>query len=307
MLTVQDSDTAILVASCDAFQDLWTPFFTLFFRHWPDCPYALFLGTNHGSYNHPRLTNIHVGLDSSKASWSVRVRRMLESIPSPYVLLFLEDYLINASVDSERVRGLIRYAREHNAAYLRLFPSPGPDAVCEDNLDVGLIHKGSRYRICTQASWWEKRVLTRLLTEGESVWDFESNGSRRSNDLEQLCLSATRQRGVAGSRMGIVNAPIPYLCTAIVGGKWLRDAVTLCRQEGIEVDTAMRAVEPWRHYFFRVLLPRYPGGKALQAAWCRQRALYRGVRSACIMALRGTRIGKALKRAKFRTRPGSLE
>ena len=37
------SDSAILILSCDKFSDLWKPFFDLFWKYWPDCPYNVYL------------------------------------------------------------------------------------------------------------------------------------------------------------------------------------------------------------------------------------------------------------------------
>ena len=41
------SDTAILVASCDRYSDLWGPFFGVLAKRWPDCPLPIYLGMNH--------------------------------------------------------------------------------------------------------------------------------------------------------------------------------------------------------------------------------------------------------------------
>ena len=37
------SSVALLVISID--RDLWPPFFELLWRHWPDCPYPIHLGS----------------------------------------------------------------------------------------------------------------------------------------------------------------------------------------------------------------------------------------------------------------------
>ena len=37
---------SVLVPSCDAYADLWIPFFALFWRYWSDCPFPVYLGTN---------------------------------------------------------------------------------------------------------------------------------------------------------------------------------------------------------------------------------------------------------------------
>ncbi len=69
---------AVLVTSCDKYQDLWEPFFTLFFRYWQDCPYPVYLGTNHLKYDHERVKTIAVG---DETDWSSDFRSMLEQIP----------------------------------------------------------------------------------------------------------------------------------------------------------------------------------------------------------------------------------
>lgn len=35
------NDVTVLVNSCDAYEDLWFPYFEFFRLNWPDCPYKL--------------------------------------------------------------------------------------------------------------------------------------------------------------------------------------------------------------------------------------------------------------------------
>jgi len=37
---------AVLVVSCDKYADLWPPFFQLFLRFWPECPFSVYLISN---------------------------------------------------------------------------------------------------------------------------------------------------------------------------------------------------------------------------------------------------------------------
>src|SRR5665647_3629546 len=98
-----ESSLPILVVSCDRFSDVWPVFFTLFFRYWPDCPFDIYLGSNYLRYEHPQVTTITVGEDTS---WAHGARLMLESLSSEYVLLFLEDFLLTEPVDSDKVISL---------------------------------------------------------------------------------------------------------------------------------------------------------------------------------------------------------
>lgn len=118
------ASTALLVVSCDAYQDLWGPFFTLLFRYWPDCPYRVFLGSNDAIYPDRRVAPLAIGEDRN---WSSNLLKMLELIPSDGVLLLQEDFLIDRPVQTERITQLIGYAEVKQAACLRLMPIPGPD------------------------------------------------------------------------------------------------------------------------------------------------------------------------------------
>jgi hypothetical protein len=220
--------TAVLISSCDSYQDLWEPFFTLFFRYWPDCPYPVFLSTNHLTYDHPRVKTIKIGDDTD---WSSGFRCTLEQILHPYVIVMMEDFLPIKSVDTAKIERLINYLERKKAGCLRLFQCPGPDIDCLDNPDVGEISKGSDYRLSLQAAIWNKQVLLDLLCEGESAWELEINGTNRTNDLNVPFLCVTG------------DSPIPYFCTGVVKGKWIKEAVKLCETEGIEVDLTVRSMQ----------------------------------------------------------------
>ena len=218
---------AVLVSSCDKYQDLWEPFFTLFFRYWQDCPYPVYLGTNHLKYDNERVKTIAIG---DETDWSSDFRSMLEQIPYPYVIVLIEDYLLTHYVDTVKIDKLITYMEAKGAGCLRLSSSTGHES-CLDNPEVGEISKGADYRLSLQAAVWNKHTLLELLREGESAWELEINGTKRTNDLDVPFLCVT------------CDSPIPYFCTGVVKGKWVREAVELCEKEGIEVDLTARPVQ----------------------------------------------------------------
>lgn len=237
------TDTSVLVVSCDKYKDLWVPFFSFFFKYWQDCPYPIYLGSNHSVYNDLRVKTITVGDD---IDWSHSFRRMLEHIPHKYVIILLEDYLIYKRVNTERINKLVYYLKDKEAACLRVFPSPGPHEICSDNKEVGVIRKDAEYRLSLQSAIWDKQSLISLIHDGETPWQFEVKGSMRTNQIDKLFLSVIRE----------IPPPITYFCTAVLKGKWLKDAVDLCRREGIEVDLSIRKCESWYSYFSRVIAHR---------------------------------------------------
>ncbi len=230
---VKDGGVAVLVASCDKYRDLWTPFFRLFFRYWQDCPFPVYLGSNDATFEDPRVSAIRAGED---LDWSRSFGAMLAQLPHPYVLLLLEDYLLTQPVDTARIVDLCRVMEETGAACLRLYPFPGPDSEWPGHAGIGVIREGARWRLSLQAALWRKDVLEQLLAPGESAWEFEVAGSARTNAAGRPFLSVGRTEPL----------PIHYFCTAVWQGAWVRRAVEFCAREGIEVDLRARPVEARR-------------------------------------------------------------
>lgn len=229
---------AVLVASSDGYADLWQPFFTLFRRYWPDCPYPVYLGANHRTLDDPSVRSLAVGDD---VDWSTGFAEMLRRVHEPYVLVMLEDYLLSSRVDTEAIGRLVRHMAERGAACMRVMPVPGPPAADAAFPEVGEIPKGTPYRLSLQAAVWRRDDLLGLLRPGESPWDLERQGTARTDALDAPFLSVVRER----------PRPLPYFCTAVWRGVWLRDAVALCRRERVPVDLSARPLESRRGYLKR--------------------------------------------------------
>ncbi len=171
-------DLAVVVPSCDAYADIWPSFFETFFTRWPDCPFALYLVSNHSAFRDPRVTPLMVGAD---LGWSANLRNALRAVPEERVLLAIDDLYPTAQVDTDSVVSLIEEVGDFD--YLRLNPYPGPRRVLSER--VGLVPAGDIYRTSTVFSVWRRRVLRDLLVEHESPWEFELNGSERSDRFDR--------------------------------------------------------------------------------------------------------------------------
>ena len=227
---------AILVASSDGYRDLWDPFFTLFHRYWPDCPYPIYLGTNELVHDDPRVATIRAGGGND---WTASFRAMLAAVSEEHVLVLLEDYLLDRRVDARQIAALHAYLVGHAGACLRVAPIPG--AASPDSDTVGELPPGAPYRLSLQAAIWHRESLLALLRDGESPWQLELDGSARTAQLSRPFLAL-----VEGS-----PRPLSYFSTAVVRGVWLRDAVALCRREGIHIDRDGRPVESRRRFLER--------------------------------------------------------
>lgn len=237
-----DAKLGVLVLSCDAYSDVWPPFFALFFRYWADCPYPVVLLANDQVFDHERVQTVTVGPDRD---WSSNLLDALELIECNYLLVMMEDYLLMEAVQTDRIEELFQLFVGSNAACLRLYPAPGPDRLLPNHTDIGEINPGSPYRVSLQAGLWRKDAIRQLLRAGETGWEFEMEGSRRSGALNRPFLSVTWEK-----------RPLTYLSTGVVKGRWIRPAIDLCRSEGIVLDFSRRGVESLARRMLRMARTR---------------------------------------------------
>jgi hypothetical protein len=217
---------AVLVPSCDAYADLWKPFFTLFWRYWPDCPFPVYLGANRLTYDHPRVVSLASGQGTS---WSNRVREHVAAVPTPYLLLVLEDFFWRRSTPTAEVLQLLASLRRLDGEMLRLTHRPPPDEPVPNEPRLGRIRPGAPFRVSTQTAFWRRSTLLELMPPDESIWQFEVDGSRRSDRWSDGFYSTWRQ-------------VLPYGYHVVEKGKWFRHEARRFGRMGIGCDFAARPV-----------------------------------------------------------------
>ena len=155
-------------------------------------------------------------------SWSDGLLRALARIEENYVFLFLDDLLLTAPVDTAAVETVFEWFVASQGNYIRLNGFPPPDAALTDA--VGTVAPHTIYRTGTVLSIWRRETLAELLLPGESAWDFETDGSVRSEAYEGFY--STRR-----NHFPVMNA--------VIKGKWQRAALrktkSLC--PGFEVGS----------------------------------------------------------------------
>jgi len=221
-----EEQTAIVMATCAKFQEAWDPFFILFRKFWPDCPYKVYMSTDRGGRNDVEVLK---QLDNMDRGWSSNLLSSLERMKEDRVILFLEDFFLTGKVDTDSVRRLVRHVHDQGLGCLRMFPCPGPSAPWPHCESLGFIRRGDDYRVSTQVAVWDRRTLAALLREGETAWQFELEGSRRSDRSIMPFVSIKRvSEEIAGG-------PVPYEI-GILRGKWRRKVVDIMKANGVPVS-----------------------------------------------------------------------
>lgn len=214
---------AILVLSCDAYADLWEPFFSQFEAYWPRCPFPVYLGTNTKRFRHKGVRTI---LSGSCADWSSDLLAILESIKEKYVFLWVEDFFPVDNVDSALFLRAFQFMQKSNANHMHMSDFIKPDGYDHDSL-FGYYDKGTPYRI-NAPGFWSVRHLKTLLIPGENPWKFEIMGSYRASYYDgYFC----------------IKKPLFRFIRIVEKGRIRRGAYEYCMKNRIRLDTRTRQVD----------------------------------------------------------------
>lgn len=174
---------SLLVSSCDSYEDLWEPFLNTFKKNWPDCDIEKYFITENKKFIKNDFTTIKCGL---KKNWTDRLYYSLSSIKDDYVILMLEDFFLRSKINNEGIHYFIKYIQKYDLSMIRLIKRPQGTCLNTKHTKLMQIHKDDLFRASTQATIWNKNVLKSLLCKNENIWEFELNGTIRSQSFNNF-------------------------------------------------------------------------------------------------------------------------
>jgi hypothetical protein len=230
----------VIVNTSDGFEDCWGPFFNLFQKYWPDCPWPLVLNTENKMYRHTgldiRCTQVALG-QGRRLTWSECLMRCLDGIDSEAVLYLQEDFFLEACVNTDAMQSFANSIEQGQADVVRLMECGGSGPWhATDNPALWRVDAQAKYRIALQAALWRTSTLRAQLRAHESPWQLEvfgSGRSRRSGKDKVFCVNRDRFHGPG-------KEVFPYTPTGVVKGQWESFVPALFEREGIVVDFAQR-------------------------------------------------------------------
>ncbi len=170
--------TALVILSCDHYSELWDTHFKCLDEYWPDCPFTKYILTNHKNSSRPDIHAIRIGED---LTWSANLIKALEILREEYdyILVTFDDLFLVEKVDNQHLGKVLDSFHELKGRFLQLIHWYNkPKRV---NVYLGLVEKHSLYRPNCVYSLWDIEVLGSLLVAEENAWEFEKNGSARSD------------------------------------------------------------------------------------------------------------------------------
>lgn len=184
-------EITIIVPSCDKYSELWEPHFHFLFKYWPNLKtnnIPIILVSNKLSFEHERVQNFKTIED---ISWSDNLILALNQVKTKYVIILLEDYLLNAPVNEVRLKEIMLAMENNKAVYSELAID---ELMFELNAEQhynyvpnleGLIKRSydGTYRTSLQSCIWRIDALKKILNTKESAWEFEIEGTNRSRKI----------------------------------------------------------------------------------------------------------------------------
>jgi hypothetical protein len=226
---VENNDVSILVLSCDKYEVCWDPFFKLKEKYWK-CDYPVYIATE---------TKDCVRAKALKftGSWTSRIRRSLEQIPTKYVIIMCEDFFIRRPVDQKRIDYCVDHFDQDTATFS--FETPYAQTLPSDKTGFKLKPNRSPYLMSCQPSIWNRRILIEFLSKDMTPWEWEmqriSSPYKFYINSDKLIID-----------VGYNDEQGRHRLYGVVKGEWyLRDVEPLFKKEGINVDlTTMAKTKP---------------------------------------------------------------
>jgi hypothetical protein len=129
---------------------------------------------------HVEVDGVQVLNRKHPGTWSSELKEGLDQLQKTYVLLWLDDFPPLNIYSIENIRDYLVWLSNIDGNYLRLNPTPAGHGKLVRS-GIREILPGEIYRTSTIYSVWRRTMLQDLLNECESAWQFELQGSSRSD------------------------------------------------------------------------------------------------------------------------------
>ena len=213
----------VLVASHAKASDLWPIAHHFIRKNWPDHP-PIYLGANGGA-NIDKVPKGWQLIDRGEdRSFSRSLMDYVDAVESEYLILMLDDFAILDPMSNERLEEACRFAKKHEAVYLRLTPNPPGDIPFESGYTQIVIDKRPPYATSLQMAIWKRDFLRTLLEYDFNPWEFEVRGGKTEEALANA------------SRFFVAREPLIRYTRFVEKGRFF-PFVHHWKDEGIPTDT----------------------------------------------------------------------
>ena len=177
-----NKDISLLILSCDKYACLWNSCIKRI-KKYLGIEIDIYLLSNYKENN--SVTTIPIGDD---IDWSSNLKLALKKINTKYVLLWMDDVYLNEKIQNHIWEKLLSFIQSNNPDFINLKATP-LNFYKKQIKGWQLLPKNTLYRVSVVPNIWKVDVLNDLLVKGETAWEFERNGSFRSDKYNNFYIS----------------------------------------------------------------------------------------------------------------------
>ena len=206
-------DLSVLILSCDKNKDVLKFSLEMMGKFWVQDIYNIYVGLEEEFLEDSKYRI----LNYKSEFWTKRILHYLNVIPNKYVLIFLDDFVLEKETQDEIIQNANDvFLKDEKAANVS-FASYIGDKI-DFNNKFYLRKRKSKSLLNWQVGIWDKDKLINLLSETESPWESEILGSYRAEKLTDYNFYCIKEE--------YPNWPFVYnRGWLIVGGIWNQQEV----------------------------------------------------------------------------------
>ena len=237
---MMSKDYTILVNSCDAYEDLWEPFFLVLKDRWNlgNCDIVLNTETKSFEIDGLNIRTLNLGKENKEYQWGGRLLETLKCIETKYVISLFDDFILENDVNVDKIEQCISWMDENEKIavfYLMNIPQPNR----RDNTYSGfdLVPDEQDFRLNSAPAIWRKEKLMSYTKKVDSPWGWECFGSVRTYNTEDLfyCVSKDVEPIYCYSQK---------LGGAVHRGKWVKSVIEpVVEKYKLSLDLSKRGFE----------------------------------------------------------------
>ena len=263
---MKENRCAVLITSCDAYSDIWDPFFQLMDKFWDDIPYRVYLNTETIEFNQ-KYNNFEVSSltlydkkRKDKTTWSKRMLDVLERIEEEYVFILVEDFFLREKVQTQLMEEILdRMDKDPLMSQVQFFGTRTNCDNCVQNTmsdDIVLEQIGDdKAKVVFVPVIWRKSTLVKWLRPHESIWAFEACGAKRARRWKY------KEQVYRAYSPAIFNYLWEKECYCVVNGKWMMHPLieNLFEVNDINIDYSVRGtitMEEWQSVSIKTIMKR---------------------------------------------------
>lgn len=240
-----NKDVTIVVTTCRAFSDLWANNLFLLNKYWPQHPNVIYVS----DFPNDNIHNFNV-LAYKNFDYTYRLKEALKDVKTKYLLLTLDDYLINDYIKKDKIQYLYDYMDINNIDYCRLFKRAKVKKWIDKKRKLKEISYAKKcYEVNLYPGLWKTDSLKKTIYIDENIWKYEVRLTRRCKEQNL--------KSIACYDLSI----FPFVDT-IRKGKYLKPAYKFLKKEKLyisnrKVRTCKEDFSLWIRTFISHTLPDF--------------------------------------------------